>query len=58
MITASLGRVKMEEIAEIPEEGTHATARLVTLVPTACVNIIAIMYSFKIRFHCVLNMFI
>ena len=48
MITASLGRVKMEEFAEIPKEGTHATARLVTLGPTACVNIIAIMYSFKI----------
>ena len=48
-ITASQGRVKMEEIAWIPEEDTHATARLDTLGRTACVNIITIIYySFKI----------
>ena len=47
MIIANQGRVRMEEIAVIPEEDTHAAARLDTLGGTAIVNIIAIMYSFK-----------
>ena len=47
MITASQGRVKMEEFAVIPEVDTYAAARLVTLGRTAKVNIIAIMYNFK-----------
>ena len=48
MITASLGLVKMEEIAALPEKDTHAAARLVTLGPTVIVNSIAITYTFKI----------
>ena len=48
MITANLGLVKMAEIAVIPEVDTHAAARLVTLGATVTVNIIAIMYTFKI----------
>ena len=46
MITANQGRVKMEEFAVIPEEDTHAGARLDTLGGTAIVNIIVIMYGF------------
>ena len=42
----------------IPEEDTNAAARLVTLGATAIVNIIAVMASFKMRFHSVLIMFI
>ena len=48
MITASQSCVKLDEIVMTPEEDTHAAARLVTLGGTAKVNIIALMYSFKI----------
>ena len=56
MISASQGRVKMEEFAVIPVEDTFAAARQVSLGATAIVNIIAIMYSCKKGFHTVVNM--
>ena len=48
VITASQGRVRMEEIALEAEKDTHAAARLDMLGGTAVVNNIAIMYSFTI----------
>ena len=45
MITANHGRVKMEGIAEILKQDTHAAAGMDTLGGTVRVNIIAIMYS-------------
>jgi len=50
VITANQGRVRMEEIAVVPDEDIHAAASLATLGGTAIVNIIAIMCSFKSDF--------
>ena len=49
LITASQVRVKMEAFAIIPQLDTHAAARMITLVTTAIVSIIAIMYICLIK---------